>query len=100
MIFSSTTSSPDESLASNLQCEIVLLRSINATSIASDSGKIKPHMKKLCIADNAADVMGPVDSGERSIEKKGARRSGSAVSRTSEYEAARFKRQYGGQQNS
>lgn len=75
-----------------MQCEIVLLRSINATSIARESGEIKPHVKKLCIADNAAEVMGPVDSGERSIEKKGDRRSGSSVSRTSEYQEARFKR--------
>lgn len=83
MIFRRTTSSPDESLASNLQCEMVLLSSIKAASSALDSGEIKPHMKKLCNADSAAEVMGPVDNGERRIEKKGARSSGSSVSRTS-----------------
>lgn len=30
-------------------------------------------MKKECRAERAADVMGPVDSGERMIERKGAR---------------------------
>ena len=64
MIFRRTTSSPDESLASNLQCDIVLLNSISAVSSDLELGQIKPHTKKLCIADRAADVIGPVENGE------------------------------------
>lgn len=37
---------------------------------------MSPQLKKLCRADNAADVIGPVESGERSIEKNGFRSTG------------------------
>lgn len=74
MILSSVTSSPDESLASNLQRETVLLRSLSAGSRAKASGWSRPHWKKVCSDVSAADVMGPVESGERMIAKKGPRR--------------------------
>ena len=83
MIFKRTTSSPDESLASNLQCDIVLLSSIKVASNALEFWEIKPHTKKLCNADSAAEVIGPVESGERRIAKNGERRPVSSASLTS-----------------
>jgi hypothetical protein len=37
---------------------------------------MRPQTKKLCRAESAAEVIGPVDSGERIMAKKGARRDG------------------------
>jgi hypothetical protein len=37
---------------------------------------MRPQTKKLCRAESAAEVIGPVDSGERMIAKKGASRDG------------------------
>lgn len=79
MILSSVTSSPDESLASNLQRETVLLRSLSAGSRANASGVNRPHWKKVCSDVSAAEVMGPVESGERMIAKKGPRRAVSGI---------------------
>jgi hypothetical protein len=83
IILSSTTSSPDVSLASNLQCDTVLLRSASATSAESAVGEMSPHANKLCNEDNAADVMGPVDRGERIMAKNGANSSVSGIAETS-----------------
>lgn len=77
MILRRTTSSPDESLASNLQCDTVLLNSVRALSKPTEFAVIRPETKKLCKAERAVEVMGPVDSGERMIAKKGAKRVGS-----------------------
>lgn len=74
MIFKRTTSSPDESLGSNLQWEIVALSSARAFSTDGESSVIKPDKNMECNEDNAAEVIGPVDSGERMIAKKGERR--------------------------
>lgn len=72
-IRSSTTSSPEESLASNLQCEMAELTVARATSTDGSFFRKRPQVKKECRAERAADVMGPVDRGERMIERKGAR---------------------------
>lgn len=77
MILRRTTSSPDESLASNLQCDTVLLNSVRALSKPTEFTVIRPETKKTCKAERAVEVIGPVDSGERIIEKKGAKRVGS-----------------------
>lgn len=71
MIFNSTTSSPEESLGSNLQCETVLLSSRRATSRATELGEMRPQVKNLWREERAADVMGPVERGDRMIAKKG-----------------------------
>jgi hypothetical protein len=68
-----TTSSPEESLASNLQFETVDESSARAISSDEESGAMTPAWKNVCRAERAADVIGPVDSGERMIAKKGAR---------------------------
>ena len=77
MILRRTTSSPDESLASNLQWDTALLNSVRALSKPTEFAVIRPETKKTCKAERAVEVMGPVDSGERMIEKKGAKRVGS-----------------------
>ena len=77
MILSKTTSSPDESLASNLQCDTVLLNSVNATSKDKEFEDMRLQTKKECREERAADVIGPVDKDERMISKKGAKRVGS-----------------------
>lgn len=46
--------------ASNLQCEIVLLNSMSAVFRSGDDGFMRPHVKKECSDDKAADVMGAV----------------------------------------
>ena len=74
MILNRTTSSPDESLGSNLQWEMVALSSAMALSTDSESKVIKPDKNTECNEDSAAEVIGPVDSGERMIAKKGERR--------------------------
>jgi hypothetical protein len=71
MIFKRTTSSPEESLASNLQCETVLLSSTSVGSKDSEVADIRLQTKKLWRAESAADVMGPLDRGERIRAKKG-----------------------------
>jgi hypothetical protein len=76
MIRSRTTSSPEESLASNLQCDTVLLNSVNAASRDTELEDIRLQTKKLCRDERAADVMGPVDKGDRMIAKNGAKRVG------------------------
>lgn len=73
IILSSTTSSPDESLASNLQCEMVLLNSARATSSAGDSDEMSPFTKKLWRDESAVEVIGPVESGDLRMAKKGVR---------------------------
>lgn len=83
MILRRTTSSPDESLASNLQWETVLLNSVNALSNPTEFAVMRPEANKLCKAERAVEVMGPVDSGERMIAKKGAKRVGSGTLSTS-----------------
>lgn len=77
MILNKTTSSPEESLASNLQCETVLLNSVSAGSNDIEFADIRPQAKKLCRDESAVDVIGPVDKGDRIIAKKGAKRVGS-----------------------
>jgi hypothetical protein len=74
MIFSKTTSSPEESLVSNLQCDTVLLSSIRAGSSDGAFKEMRPQTKKLCRDERAAEDMGPVDNGDRIMEKKGDRR--------------------------
>lgn len=74
MIFSRTTSSPEESLASNLQLDRELLSSASAAWSETDVGLNRPHRKKLWRAVNAVEVMGPVDKDERMIARKGERR--------------------------
>lgn len=64
------------SLASNLHRATVLLISANAISRDIDFGLIKSHTKKLCNEDRAAEVIGPVDSGDRIIAQNGASSSG------------------------
>jgi hypothetical protein len=71
-IRSNTTSSPEESLASNLQWETEELTATRATSTDVSLFKKRPQEKKECRAERAADVMGPVDRGERMMERKGA----------------------------
>jgi len=84
MILNRTTSSPDESLGSNLQWEMVALSSAMAFSTDSDSKVIKPDKNTECNEDSAAEVIGPVDSGERMIAKKGERREDKGMLRISE----------------
>lgn len=47
---------------------------MSAFSRAGDSRVMRPHENNECTELNAADVIGPVDSGERIIAKKGDRR--------------------------
>lgn len=74
MILNRTTSSPDESLGSNLHCDMVALSSASAFSTDGESNVIKPDKNMECNEDSAVEVIGPVDSGERMIAKKGERR--------------------------
>jgi len=83
MILNRTTSSPDESLGSNLQWEMVALSSAMAFSTDGESRVIKPDKNTECNEDNAAEVIGPVDSGERMIAKKGERREDNGMLRMS-----------------
>lgn len=85
MILNRTTSSPDESLGSNLQWEVVALSSARAISTDGESNVIKPDKNMECNEDNAAEVIGPVDSGERMIAKKGERREDKGMLRMSEW---------------
>ena len=73
MILRRTTSSPDESLASNLQLERALLNSARELPSEMASWWKSLHRKKLCRAVRAAEVIGPVDSGERMIARNGER---------------------------
>ena len=83
MILNRTTSSPDESLGSNLQWEMVALSSARAFSADGESKVIKPDKNTECNEDSAAEVIGPVDSGERMIAKKGERREDNGMFRMS-----------------
>lgn len=83
MILSRTTSSPEESLASNLQWDTVLLNSVRAWSREGECAVMRPQTKKLCSADSAVDVIGPVDKGDRMIAKKGDNKVGSGRLSTS-----------------
>ncbi len=47
------------------------LSSTKAASKQREVGDISPHTKKLCKADRDAEVMGPVDKGDRRIAKNG-----------------------------
>ena len=85
MILDRTTSSPDESLGSNLQWEMVALSSARAFSTDGESNVIKPDKNIECNEDNAAEVIGPVDSGERMIAKKGERREVKGMLRMSKW---------------
>lgn len=73
IILSSTTSSPDESLVSNLHREMALLSSDRAAVRESASGPMRPQTKKLCRDVRAVEVIGPVDNGERMMAQKGER---------------------------
>lgn len=72
MILSRVTSSPEVSLASNLHRDTVLLSSLRQASKDTEVGPRRQHWKKLCSEVKAADVIGPVERGERMIAKKGA----------------------------
>jgi hypothetical protein len=87
MILKRTTSSPDESLGSNLQWEMVALSSARAISKDGESNVIRPDMNRECNEDNVAEVIGPVDSGERMIAKNGERRVDKGTLRTSKGQA-------------
>ena len=78
-----TASSPDASLASNLQLDTVLLSSARTGSRSEASGEMNPDTKKVWIAANAAEVIGPVDSGERIKAKKGDNRDVSEIESSS-----------------
>ena len=71
MILSSTTSSPDESLVSNLHREMALLSSDKAAVREVACGPMRPQTKRLCRDVRAVEVMGPVDNGERMMAQKG-----------------------------
>jgi len=79
-IRSRTTSSPDESLASNLQFDTVLLIAVIASPRSSEAGCIIPDTKKVCSDIRAAEVIGPVEREERINARKGARTVGSESS--------------------
>jgi len=49
------------------------LTAARATSTDVSSFRKRPEVKKVCRAERAADVMGPVDRGERTMARKGAR---------------------------
>lgn len=53
---------------------MVALSSARAFSTEGESNVIKPDKNTVCNEDNAVEVIGPVDSGERMIAKKGERR--------------------------
>ena len=53
----------------------MLLNSFKTASMDGESGENRPQAKKLCSAESADEVIGPVDKGDRRIAKKGARRS-------------------------
>jgi hypothetical protein len=72
-IRSSTTSSPEESLASNLQWETEELTAARATSTDGSFFKKNPQEKNECRAERAAEVMGPVERGDRMTARKGER---------------------------
>ena len=55
-----------------------------AFSTDRESKVIKPDRNTECKEDNAAEVIGPVDSGERMIAKKGERRDDRGMLRMSE----------------
>src|SRR5712672_2029735 len=57
-IRSNTTSSPEESLASNLQWEMAELTAARATSTDESFLKKKPKAKKVCRAEREAEEMG------------------------------------------
>lgn len=86
MILNKTTSSPDESLGSNLQWEMVALSSARAFPTDGESNVIKPDRNRECSEDNATEVIGPVDSGERIIAKNGERREERGTLRMSEWQ--------------
>lgn len=73
IILSSTTSSPDESLVSNLHREIALLSSESAAVRESAPGPMRPQTKRLCKDVRAVEVIGPVDNGDRMIAQNGER---------------------------
>lgn len=72
MIRYKTTSSPEASLASNLQCDTVLLSSASAASSSFLFSCTKPVVKNVWMDDKAAEVIGPVDRGDRIMAKNGA----------------------------
>jgi hypothetical protein len=83
-ILSMTASSPEELVASNLQFETTVLNSAKAALRFGDAGDIMPETNRLWSADKAAEVMGPVDNGERIIAKNGERIVGSGTVNISE----------------
>jgi hypothetical protein len=84
-ILSMTASSPDAFVASNLQFDTTFDSSASPTSASEDVGDIIPDTSRLCRAESAMDVIGPVESGERMIAKKGASKVGSGIAATSTY---------------
>lgn len=73
MIFNRTTSSPEESLASNLQLDSALLSSESPAWSEIAVGQKRPHRKKLWRDVSAVEVMGPVDKDERMMARNGER---------------------------
>ena len=61
----------------------MLLNSVNAASKDGEVGDISRQTKKQCREARDADVMGPVDKGDRMIAKNGAKRTGSGKLSTS-----------------
>jgi hypothetical protein len=47
---------------------------MSALSRETELAEMSPQTKKLWRAESAAEVIGPVDRGDRMMEKKGARR--------------------------
>ena len=68
---SSTTSSPAESLGSNLQWATVWLRLDRAGRISVEEVSIIPEIKNVYNELRAVEVIGPVDNGDRMRSKKG-----------------------------
>ncbi len=60
-----------------------MLRSTRAWSRPAALGDIRSDRKKLWRAESAAEVIGPVDSGERIMAKKGASSVVNGISRRS-----------------
>lgn len=66
-----TASSAELPPASNLQCDMVVLSSERAGRKYCDDGEIRPQVKNEWTADNAAEVIGGVDIGERIRARNG-----------------------------
>ena len=63
------------------------LSSTRAFSTDGEPKVIKPDKNTECNEDNAAEVIGPVESGERMIAKKGERREDKGMLRMSKWQS-------------